>query len=379
MKLTEGAWLFDPATQGIFALLGAYPTFAVGGCVRNTLLGVPVKDIDFATEARPTEVVALAEAAGMHAIPTGIEHGTVTVVLDEVPFEITTFRHDVETDGRRAVIAFADEVDEDARRRDFTINAIYADAEGNILDPVGGLADIAARRIRFIEDAERRIREDYLRSLRFFRFSAWYGDPSEGMDPEALDAIARNLPGLETLSRERVGAELIRLLSAPDPAPAVAAMRSTGVLNTILPGSDDRALAPLVALEQSMGVDPSPARRLAALGGDHESLRLSRALSSQVNLIRVGMGEQPGALGYRHGFVAGRDSLLVAGAFAGQAVSEAAMAEVRRGSDATFPVKAADLMPKWQGRELGEALRRLEDAWIESGFTLTREALLAMG
>ena len=300
-------------------------------------------------------------------------------IIDRTPFEITTFRHDVETDGRRAVIAFADEVDEDARRRDFTINAIYADAEGNILDPVGGLADIAARRIRFIEDADRRIREDYLRSLRFFRFSAWYGDPSEGMDPEALDAIARNLPGLETLSRERVGAELIRLLSAPDPAPAVAAMRSTGVLNTILPGSDDRALAPLVALEHSIGVDPSPARRLAVLGGDHQTLRLSRALASQVEVIRAGMGGVPGALGYRHGFEAGRDILLAEGAFAAQPVSEEALAEVRRGSDATFPVKAADLMPARQGRDLGDKLRHLEDAWIASGFTLTREALLSKG
>ncbi len=379
MKLSEAPWLFDTATQSVFALLKAFPTYAVGGCVRNTLLGVPVKDIDFATAAQPEKVVELAEAAGLRAIPTGIEHGTVTVIAEGIPFEITTFRHDVETDGRRAVVAFAETLEEDALRRDFTMNAIYVDAKGEVLDPVDGLKDIARRHIRFIENAERRIREDYLRSLRFFRFSAWYGHPSDGMDPDALDAIARNLPGLETLSRERVGAEVTYLLSAPDPAPAVAAMQATGVLRVILPGSDDRALAPLVALEQAMEVAPSPSRRFALLGGAYDRLRMSRALSGQIDLVRKGIGDRPGALGYRNGFEAGRDSLLVGAALMGQAVTPDAMSELLAGSKVSFPVKATDLMPAHQGKALGDALRRLEDAWIESGFTLTREALLSMG
>lgn len=378
MNLSDADWLTDSATQRIFALLDGYPSYAVGGCVRNSLLGVDVKDIDFATAARPDVVVQLAEAADLRAVPTGIDHGTVTVLVGHVPFEITTFRRDVETDGRRAVIAFADTLEEDARRRDFTINAIYADADGTLHDPVKGLPDVAERRIRFIEDAESRIREDYLRSLRFFRFSAWYGHPEAGMDPDALDAIARNLPGLETLSRERVGSELHRLLDAPDPAPAVAAMRATGVLTAILPGSDDHALAPLVALEQALDVAPCALRRFAVLGGEFETLRMSRADATRIETIRNGIGQPAGTLGYRHGSEVGRDTLLAEAAIMGRHIAPAELADVKKGAEVSFPVRSEDLMPGLQGKPLGDALRRLEDAWIESGFTLSRERLLSM-
>ncbi|CAN0587043.1 unnamed protein product, partial [Ectocarpus sp. 12 AP-2014] len=196
----------------------------------------------------------LARVAGLKPVPTGIDHGTVTVVADHDPFEITTFRRDVETDGRRAVVAFADTLDEDAKRRDFTMNALYARIDGTVIDPLGGLPDLRARRVRFIGDATDRIREDYLRSLRFFRFHAWYGNPDNGMDSDALAAIASHLDGLESLSRERVGAEMVKLLAARDPAPAVAAMRATGVLGRLLPGADDRALAPLIHLEDVLGL-----------------------------------------------------------------------------------------------------------------------------
>ena len=259
-------WLTDPATQAVCAALevGGAQALFVGGCVRNALMGVPVRDIDLSTDAVPERVIALAGAAGIKAVPTGIDHGTVTLVKNGIPHEVTTFRKDVETDGRRAVVAYSTRVEEDAARRDFTMNALYARSDGTVLDPLGGLPDLRARRVRFIGCAGDRIREDYLRSLRYFRFHAWYGCNDLGFDPEALAAIADNLDGLSTLSRERVGGELLRLLAAPDPAPAVAAMRSTGALGLVLPGSDDRALAPLVHLR---GAGGRGAQRAAAAGG----------------------------------------------------------------------------------------------------------------
>ena len=379
MTRIEAHWLTDEATQNVFELLDGYSTYAVGGCIRNTLLSQPVKDIDLATAARPETVMELAAINGLRAVPTGIEHGTVTIIVKNVPFEITTFRLDVETDGRRAVVAFADGIDEDALRRDFTINALYADAKGRVLDPVNGLKDIADRRVRFIESADRRIREDYLRSLRFFRFHAWYGDPNAGMDADALDAISRNLGGLETLSRERVGSELLRLLSAPDPAPAVATMRSTGVLHSVLPDSDDTGLAPLVALEQELGVDPDALRRFAVLGGAFEDLRLSGADLSRVQLVVANIGTEDRVVGYRHGNAVGRDAVLVTAALTGTALQTNALETVAKGASATFPVRAADLMPELEGKPLGDKLRRLEDAWVESGFTLSRDELLSKG
>ena len=214
-----GAWLDAPETQGVMAVLagGGHRALAVGGCVRNALIGVPVADVDLATDALPERVAALAEAAGMKAVPTGIAHGTITVVSRGVPHEVTTFRRDVETDGRHAVVAYTGEVAEDAARRDFTMNALYAEADGRLVDPLGGLPDLIARHLRFVGDAEARIREDHLRILRFFRFHAWYGRGP--LDTEGLAACARLAEGVERLSGERVGSEMKRLLAAPDPGP----------------------------------------------------------------------------------------------------------------------------------------------------------------
>lgn len=382
MKVT-GDWLTDPATQAVCAMLSdaGYQAHFVGGCVRNALIGAPVSDLDIATDARPEKVMELAESAGLNAIPTGIEHGTITVVSGRIPHEITTYRKDVETDGRRAVVAFADTMVEDAARRDFTMNALYCDADGLVVDPLGqGLADLEARHLRFINDPEMRIREDYLRILRYFRFHAWYGDPSEGLDPEALAAIAANLAGIETLSRERVGVELIKLLSAPAPEQSVAAMRQSGVLAMVLDGVDDRALAPLVHLEAQAGLDPDGIRRLAALGGqgDGRELRLSNAQRKQLALYRdhIGSSESPGALGYHHGAALARDILVLRAAMLEMPLMPGAFSAVDRGAGAVFPVKSADLMDRFQGRALGDELRRLQSLWIAADFSATREELL---
>lgn len=380
MTLSAQPWLTDPATQKVCAALGAQgaEVLFVGGCVRNALMSVPVSDIDIATNARPEEVMALAQAAGIKAIPTGIDHGTVTLVKNRIPHEVTTFRKDVATDGRRAVVAFSKDIAEDAARRDFTMNAIYARPDGSIVDPLGGMADLMARRVRFIGTAENRIREDYLRTLRYFRFHAWYGDMDAGFDFEALAAIAANLDGLSQLSLERITAELLKLLKAPDPAPAIAVMRQIGVLGQILPGSDDRALAPLVHLEN--GTKPDPIRRLAALGGAdlQKCLRLSKAEARRLQNLREAATGTTGAaeLAYRLGLDLARAVILLRAALFEQPVLPEIETELERGATALFPVGAADLMPELSGVALGSALKRLEKTWVASGFCLSREQLL---
>lgn len=380
MRLT-GAWIEAAHVQRVLAMLaaGGHLAFLVGGCVRNAALGTAVSDIDIATDARPEQVVALAEAAGLRAVPTGIEHGTVTVIADHEPHEITTFRRDIETFGRHATVAFSTRIEEDAARRDFTMNALYARADGTVLDPLGeGLADLAARRLRFVGDPGQRIREDYLRILRFFRFTAWYGAPEEGFDAEGLAACAMLAEGIERLSRERVGHEMRKLLGAPDPAPAVAAMATTGILPHVLPGADPAALAPLVHLEAGLPADPI--RRLAVLGGTDpaERLRLSKPEARRLERLREGAlsGAGPAVLGYRLGARDGLDAVLLQAALTGMPPAETSRNRVEFGAAQRFPVQAADLMPALQGAALGARLKELETRWIASGFALDRAALL---
>ena len=371
-----GPWLTQDASQRVCSMLAeaGHQAWFVGGCVRNAIIGAIVSDLDLTTDARPEQVMALAKSAGIKAVPTGIEHGTVTLVVDDVPFEVTTFRRDVATDGRRATVAFADSMDDDARRRDFTMNALYADADGVVADPLGGLPDLATRRVRFIEDADRRIKEDYLRILRFFRFHAWYGDADAGIDPEGLAACAQNTDGLASLSAERVTAEILKLLAAPDPAPSVASMASTGALAQILPGAEAAGLTVLVHLEQEAGVEPAGLRRLAMIGGQRDDLRLSKDQARKLDQILspVDLAE----LAYRHGFDAARDAALVRAAAMGDHLGPEALADLRRAAEQVFPLVAADLMPALEGPALGRALKNAEARWIASGFTLTKDDLL---
>jgi tRNA nucleotidyltransferase/poly(A) polymerase len=378
----ETPWLNDPKVARVCAAIeaGGYDIFFVGGCVRNVVLGEVASDIDMSTNARPETVMQLARDAGLKAIPTGIDHGTITVVSGGTPFEITTFRRDVQTDGRRAVVAFSDDIADDARRRDFTMNALYARPDGVIVDPLSGMADALARRIRFIEDADQRIREDYLRTLRFFRFFAWYGGEGEGFDTDALSAIASNLEGLSNLSAERVGGEIIKLLSAPNPAIAIAGMRQTGVLNAVLMGADDTWLAPLIHVEQLLGLAINPICRLAALGGMNaeETLRLSKAQTRELTQYREGIGSMTGLgeLAYRQGATTAKGIFALRGAFAGHPPDLARLEEIYVASKAKFPVKSADLIDSFQGPALGKRLKELEAEWIASNFTKTKAQLL---
>lgn len=381
MKLS-GDWITAPATQAVCTALtqAGHQALFVGGCVRNALLRVPVGDIDIATDALPPDVIRLATGAGLKPVPTGIDHGTITVVSGGKPHEVTTFREDVDTFGRHAQVVFGTDLHADARRRDFTMNALYARPDGSVIDPLGGIDDLTARRVRFIGNGATRIKEDYLRILRFFRFHACYGDAEAGLDSDALAACAAHLDGLAGLSRERVGAEMRKLLAAPDPAPSVAAMQMTGVLTAILPGADVRSLAPLVYLESETNTAPNALRRLAALGGEDipDRLRLSRADTKRLALLRDGASATmpPAEIGYRYGATDGMDMLLLRAALLDAPLDPNAPDDLKRGASAAFPVKSADLMPDYTGPALGQKLQDLENRWIASGFRLGREDLL---
>lgn len=376
-------WLPRVESLAVFRMVeaGGFRAYGVGGCVRDAILQGGARDVDIATDALPADVIRLAEAEGLRAVPTGIEHGTVTVVSDGIGFEVTTFRRDVATDGRRAVVAFTTRIEEDAARRDFTMNALYATAQGQVIDPLGGLPDLLARRVRFVGDPAQRIAEDHLRILRFFRFAATHGDPALGLDADGLAACAEGAEGVERLSRERVGHEVMRLLDAPDPAPAVAAMASAGVLARVLPGADHRALAPLVHLEQSHHVLFDRFCRLAVLGGKDADtcLRLSRDEAGKLEKLREGAlsGLSLAALGFRLRQLS-EGAALVRAALTGAPLAKDWRNETDRGQrHATAPVTARDLMPGLSGAALGARLRALEDRWLASDLRLTKAELLS--
>lgn len=373
-------WLAAPATRAVLAALAPGRPLFVGGCVRDALLGAEAADVDLCVACPPQQTMRLLAAAGLGAAPTGLDHGTVTAVAQGRGFEVTTLRHDVETFGRRARVAFTDDVAADAARRDFTINALYADAAGAVLDPLGGLPDLDAGRVRFIGDPEARLAEDYLRLLRFFRFTARFS--RQGVDAEGLAACAAHLDGLDGLSRERVGHEMRRLLGASDPAMAAAAMQACGALARVAPGADAAPLGPLVHAEGLAGAAPAWPRRAAAMGAlaAARGWRLSRAEDRRLAALAAALETPapPAAQAQRHGAEAARDAALLQAAALGAPPPADLEAELARGAAARFPVSAADLTAAGMapGPALGAALARLKDRWIASDFRLGRAALL---
>lgn len=370
-----GEWL-TRAAPVLHALTAAgYQAYVVGGAVRNAVLGLSVSDVDLATDATPEQVISVADAMGLRTIPTGIAHGTVTVA----GLEVTTFRRDVTTDGRHATVAFSSDIHQDASRRDFTMNALYADATGLVMDPLGGMADLLARRVRFVGDATKRITEDYLRILRYFRFHVIYGDPANGFDADTLAAISDNLAGLETLSKERIGAEMRKLLGANDPAPAINTMAQTGVLHCILQGADPQFIAPLVHISADM--PPSWLARLAVMGGAdvQAALRLSKAEMETYQTLRdeIGTTLTPAALCWRFGPAIAVDVIHARAAMFSTPLPPNLSVDIDRGAQAVFPITSADLMPELSGPALGQRLRELQSRWLQSDLTLTRAELLS--
>lgn len=408
-NLGQEAWLQNAAVQRVFSLLNADggEGRVVGGAVRNALMGAPISDVDFATTNTPQVVMERAAAAGIKAVPTGIDHGTVTLVIDGRGFEVTTLRKDMETDGRRAKVSFGTDWQTDAERRDFTINALYVTVDGTVIDLVNGLPDIETKTLRFIGDAHQRIAEDYLRVLRFFRFFAYYG--SGRPDAEGLRASARAKDKLDTLSAERVWSEFRKLLSAPDPSRALLWMRTSGVLAAVLSETEKwgiDAIHGLIATEAALNWQPDALLRLAAIippDSDRvellaKRLRLSRAEGE----VLLGFAKAPAVspemagvaldrLLYRHGKtgIVMRLKLALAAArvkaiddnaeMMKAAKLDALLKRANAFQKPQLPVSGADLLALGiqPGPKVGELLAKVEAEWVDRNFIDDRAALTA--
>ncbi|WP_068875036.1 MULTISPECIES: CCA tRNA nucleotidyltransferase [unclassified Phenylobacterium] len=393
-SLGQPRWMTAPATAAVLDALEAAggPDCArfVGGCVRNALVGRPIDDIDIATRLTPEQVTAALQTAGIRALPTGIEHGTVTAVSNHLPHEITTLRRDVSTDGRRATVAFTDDWHEDAGRRDFTLNALYARRDGGIFDPTGhGVADTRAGRIVFVGEPEQRLREDHLRNLRFFRFYAWFGKGAA--DPAAVTACAALKDSIDNLAAERISKELLKLLAADDPRASVRLMAETGVLEVVLklPADLDRFEA-LCGIEGDQLFENDPVLRLAALLPNDqmaaarlaERLRLSNpdrdrivAALSPMPVLKSWMSPREIRREvYRGGQGTFRDRAKLAWAAAARTATtmqwRGLIALADGWSPPTLPLTGDEVMnagvPK--GPLVGQVIREVEDWWVDNDF-----------
>lgn len=386
-----GEWMFARETVAVMKALKASGGTArfVGGCVRDALVERPVNDIDIAIDVDPNAVIRVLTDAEIRVIPTGFAHGTLTAVKGRRSFEITSLREDTHTDGRSAKVLFTKDWKLDASRRDFTMNALYADPDGTIHDYLGsGIADALARRVRFIGSASDRIQEDYLRILRLFRFHAHFGEGA--MEPDALVACAGLTGGIEVLSKERVGAEIMKMLNAKSPAVSLDMMEQTGVLAKVLPMA--RMKTPIVALEaieRRFGVSADPIRRLALLtrGGDPRdtgrALRLSNEDMAELRARRapstlVKTTEDARRLGYERGETPAKDTFYIQHAEEGSLPDVKMLKAIEEGSLQKLPVSAQDLMTHGfaAGPELGDMLKTVEKLWVDSDFVMDKASLI---
>lgn len=390
-KLTNQPWLTAPETRSVLAAIVGRDGDArfVGGCVRNALLGVAVADVDIATSLLPDEVMRRLEAAGIRSVGTGLDHGTVTAVTNERAFEITTLRRDVATDGRRATVAYTDNWAEDASRRDFTMNALYADAAGLVFDPVGGLADLKLGRVRFIGDAATRIKEDYLRILRLFRIHAWYGKSE--IDPVALHACAAARDHIKSLSGERIQKEMLRLLEAENPIAVLRAMAASTILSEVLPGDlnferlqrlcdidinnffEADAILRLAALVTSDAQAAPIATRWRLSNDDRDRLR--GLASSMVKIVSYMSVPELQRVLYRQGQQRVRDLVRLRWAEdvkPSNAVQwRAELAIIDSWARPVFPLTGRDVMSAGvpEGPLVGRVMSEVEEWWIDSNFT----------
>jgi poly(A) polymerase len=382
-------WLTQPGVQDVMQALtsgGGIARF-VGGCVRDAMFHRPIRDIDIATDQTPDQVIALLSDADLRHAPTGLAHGTITAIAAGQGYEVTTLRVDQETDGRRAKVAFTEDWLGDAQRRDFTMNALYCDPDGTVYDPVGGIEDIAAGRVRFIGDARARIEEDYLRILRFFRFHAWYGG-SQDIDPDGLSACAENKDNLGSLSIERVRTEFMRLLAAEQPVPTLRHMSKAGILQQILPTDADLgSLQKLVDLEIKHN-ELSTERRLAslfasnraAIAGHASGWKMSNAEKKRLRAISKGRDvsqvtrQQARQIIYQHTAKAFIDDLFLwSDDMKGDLLDLA-----RQWPVPNFPISGDDVIALGvdAGEQVGVFLRSLEDQWVAEDFVSDRKELL---
>ena len=387
LEPTKNPWMISPETRAVMDALGE--ARFVGGVVRNSLMGREVSDIDIATPLTPDEVTKRLEATKLKAVPTGVEHGTVTAISNGRPYEVTTLRRDVSTDGRRAVVTFTTDWAEDAQRRDFTMNALYADATGEVFDTVGGVADLKAGRVRFVGDPVTRIREDFLRILRLFRFHAWYGKSE--IDKPALQACAAEKAGLRQLSGERIAKEMLKLLAAEDPVPVLRSMAATGILSEVLPGELNIVrLERLVAIDGTNFFQPDAILRLAALlpdraAGAHEIAdrwklsnadrdRLADIAGNTDKIVSYLSIKEVRKLLYKLGMARFKDRVSLKWAEDPKETNFVQWRALLAMADAwqrpKFPLDGGNVMAAGvpQGPLIGKILTEVEEWWIDSDF-----------
>lgn len=352
--------------------------FIVGGAVRDTLMGGAPKDIDLCTSADPHEVTRMLADAGIRSVPTGIDYGVITAVVDGNPYEITTFRRDVECDGRRAVTVWGASLEEDAQRRDLTFNALYADEGGRVIDPTGGLDDLAVRRVRFVGDAVTRIREDRLRAFRMFRFWSRFGDPDPAMHEEAIAACRKFAGDFSAVSRERIGAEMFALLKTDDPRPQIREMGSSGIWRDACGDADHGAVIAVIEAEMEHGTRSFTAR-LSPIPPETLKVMLKAPNEVVKAVIAANQGAKnadPAVTAFTLGERAARDSLILRAASGEAAMSrDEEENRIRHGTEASFPVFSSDI--SWaSGKELGDALRQARSSWLDGGMIASKDELL---
>ena len=385
MKLNfkETKWLRNPSAQKLSKLYKSfgYQVLFVGGCVRNTILKMPVTDIDLATDAQPEEIIKIAKENNIRFVPTGLAHGTITLIIDNKNYQITTFRTDFDHDGRYAKVEFTESLLLDASRRDLTINALYCNHVGEVIDPLNGLDDIKKQKIKFIGNPNERIKEDNLRILRFFRFQAIYGNKNLEIDSIALEACHNHKSKLAALSKERITGELRKILSAPNPLEVIIKMNETGVLNELFQNVSIDSLEAYLKTEEKFKININWLGRLLSLQvtQEEESLKLTRCEFKFLKQTKSAIENQIHVLefSYYNGVENGKIYSILQNFRHNIILSKNLLNQINSLATKKFPITAKDLMPEIRGKKLGEALRSLEDRWIKSNFTLSKKDLLA--
>ena len=385
MKLNfkETKWLRNPSAQKLSKLYKSfgYQVLFVGGCVRNTILKMPVTDIDLATDAQPEEIIKIAKENNIRFVPTGLAHGTITLIIDNKNYQITTFRSDFDHDGRYAKVEFTESLLLDASRRDLTINALYCNHVGEVIDPLNGLNDIKKQKIKFIGNPNERIKEDNLRILRFFRFQAIYGNKNLEIDSIALEACHNHKSKLAALSKERITSELRKILSAPNPLEVIIKMNETGVLNELFQKVSIDSLEAYLKTEEKFKININWLGRLLSLQvtQEEESLKLTRCEFKFLKQTKSAIENQIHVLefSYYNGVENGKIYSILQNFRHNIILSKNLLNQINSLATKKFPITAKDLMPEIRGKKLGEALRSLEDRWIKSNFTLSKKDLLA--
>ena len=385
MKLNfkETKWLRNPSAQKLSKLYKSfgYQVLFVGGCVRNTILKMPVTDIDLATDAQPEEIIKIAKENNIRFVPTGLAHGTITLIIDNKNYQITTFRTDFDHDGRYAKVEFTESLLLDASRRDLTINALYCNHVGEVIDPLNGLDDIKKQKIKFIGNQNERIKEDNLRILRFFRFQAIYGNKNLEIDSIALEACHNHKSKLAALSKERITSELRKILSAPNPLEVIIKMNETGVLNELFQNVSIDSLEAYLKTEEKFKININWLGRLLSLQvtQEEESLKLTRCEFKFLKQTKSAIENQIHVLefSYYNGVENGKIYSILQNFRHNIILSKNLLNQINSLATKKFPITAKDLMPEIRGKKLGEALRSLEDRWIKSNFTLSKKDLLA--